>query len=203
MKTRHFLVLIGCVIIGGCASNQQNIQTPIPPTPVEQNTNTETIDESGPDRSTICGWVCDNIQNICKDDIENASSLGRNLQDGILEVTNCYLQCETNFDEKTIGCISDADNCSQIMDGEPFCIDDTEEDVPNDSVPDNCVSACNNYVDCVQYWDWISQQDKDDAFDSCMQICPWWTDAVRRCVVNTKINEWGDCLTQTRCVLWF
>lgn len=128
------------------------------------------------------------------------------MENWVLEETSCQLLCEASWDEKTIGCISDADICAQISENEPYCTDDSEEpeeENNDEKLANKCVNACNNYVDCVEYWDWISQQDKDDAFDSCMQICPKWSESARKCVVDAKIRNWNDCLTQTRCILRF
>lgn len=209
MKKILFLIGITSIMFAGCMNSPQNVNTNIQTQPkqTQNQDNQENVDQL-PDKSVICGWVCYNIQKICKEDIENWTTVGQDLETWVLEEASCQLLCEASWDEKTIGCVSDADNCAQISDSEPYCIDDEKEEVeaatpPDSKLENNCVNACNNYVNCVAYWDDVTQEDKDNAFDSCMQMCPSWTENARKCVVNTTINNANDCGTQTRCILWF
>lgn len=155
------------------------------------------------DMAIECLSLCeDNIQTLCQEEIQTAIANGTSLENSVLNLSYCQLACEAEWDESTIDCVSDADTCAQFMDTAPYCIEngDTGEEA-NATEPGNCDTACRRYSDCASYTEGAGQADIEDAYQSCLQLCPSWSDEQRNCVANTAINSAADCARQTACVL--
>jgi len=188
------LILAALIMLSGCGQKQ----TATNPTP-DPGQNTEQDNHS-----LACSYLCElKIPDLCADYMAEQTEQGFNFENTIFEDATCQLMCEAEWDETTIGCMSFADECAQISNDAPHCIDDdTEGDTAADpNMPGACAKACNNYTKCVSYGEDITPQDINDAFDSCMQICSTWDKSARDCVTNTAIKSPGDCAAQTACLL--
>jgi hypothetical protein len=155
------------------------------------------------DNAIVCADMCETtVQDLCKEEISANQEAGINMEESILDESYCQLACETEWNDDTFECVSAADTCAQFMDTAPYCIEnrDTGEEIEA-TEPGNCEKACRRYSDCASYTEGVGPADIEDAFESCLQICPSWSDEQRNCVANTVINSASDCARQTACVL--
>ena len=154
-------------------------------------------------RSIVCMGMCSDIQKLCAEDIADGYTAGRDLKDGILDETSCLLMCEADWTDTTLDCVSKADSCSQFFDVQPYCVETEEEN--ESSTPavggKGCIAACKNYVKCASYGEGIGPQDKIDAYNTCMQVCPTWTVVTQNCIASTAIRNPADCMAQTACII--
>jgi len=192
-------MLLSLLILTGCVSGN-NFKS-------AGNTNiNQQPDGEEPDMATICSGLCGRtVQDLCKDEIEDMKASGQSLDDSIMDEITCQLMCEAEWTDDTIQCVSAADDCGQLLNESPYCMEteaqDGDEEAANQPLPGNCDRACRNYAKCTGYGDDISPADQEDAYRTCLQVCPTWTDTQRNCVTNTKIDAPADCLAQTACVL--
>ena len=153
-------------------------------------------------RSHVCMGICSDIQKLCAEDIAEGNVAGHDLKDGILDETSCLLMCEADWTDTIMDCVSQADSCAQFFDEAPYCVETEEEDEP--AVPattgKGCDAACKKYAKCAGYGDGVGPKDMADAYKSCMQICPAWTQATQQCIASTLINSPADCAAQTMCM---
>lgn len=197
MKKLPFLsVLIALLLLAGCGPKPAALNPETAPQPNQEQDGEEF------DPALACSYLCERkIPELCEDYIAEQSALGLNLDETIYEESSCQLSCEAEWDEATIACVTDADECAQLSNDAPNCIDDSEEDGETPPRPGNCVRACENYTVCVSYGDDISPADIHDAFASCMEVCGTWEKSAIDCLANTSIIRPGDCAAQTACLL--
>ncbi|MFH1047333.1 MAG: hypothetical protein V1738_03450 [Patescibacteria group bacterium] len=157
---------------------------------------------SEPDTATVCAHMCEiNIQGLCEEEIATNKANGISMEDSILDETYCQLACEAEWDDNTFDCVSAADTCAQFLDASPYCMENGDVGDVVGIKPGNCDKACRKYSDCAAYTEGAGPADIEDAYQSCLEVCPAWTDDQRNCVVSTAINSSMDCLKQTACVL--
>jgi hypothetical protein len=155
-----------------------------------------------PNTSTACSHMCEiNVQRLCEEEIATNKANGASMENSILDESYCQLTCEAEWDKNTFECVSAADTCAQFLDASPYCMEngDIGDIVPIE--PGNCNKACRRYSDCAAYTEGVGPADIEDAYQSCLEVCPTWTDDQRNCVVSTVINSPMDCAKQTACVL--
>lgn len=194
MRKFYFLFLLLAVsFLSGCGG-----KTAVAPADPNDNILPE-------DTAIECEALCaDNIQSLCREEIESAIADGANLENSILDESYCQLACEAEWNESTFDCVDGADDCAQFINTSPYCLEteiDDEEALLNNPQPGNCDKACRNYAKCAAYGDDVRQADLDAAYESCNEICAAWTDKTRDCVANTSINKASDCAAQSACVL--
>lgn len=156
------------------------------------------------DQATQCSYLCGRkIPELCADGIEAAKTEGTFNAEGIFDELSCQLFCEAEWTEATIACVSDADECAQMMDSAPYCMensaDDTDKELPPADI--GCPKACEKYKKCASYGDDISPADLEDAYASCMEVCATWNKSVSDCINQYPINTPADCGPMTACAL--
>lgn len=188
-------ILLTLITLTGCGQ-KPNITNP-------ETSSEQTVEKFDP--TLACSYLCDRkIPELCSDYISEQADLELNLDGTIFESLSCQLSCEADWDEVTIGCLSFADDCAQISNNEPHCIDDSLE--PNEeqndpSIKTGCPKVCENYALCASFGDDVTPQDIDDAFASCMEECGNWSKQSRDCIANNPIYVPSDCTEQTACML--
>jgi hypothetical protein len=199
-KTFTILTLVSLLALAGCVPTGNIV-------PAGNSTsNQPPQDEAGPDMATICSGLCGRtIQDLCRDEIEDMKASGQSLDDSIMDEITCQFMCEAEWTDDTIECVSAADDCGQLLNASPYCMEtevkDGDAEAANQPLPGNCDRACRNYAKCTSYGDDITAADQEDAYHSCLQVCATWTDTQRNCMTNTKIDAPIDCAAQTACVL--
>ena len=156
------------------------------------------------DQATQCSYLCGRkIPEICENEIETAKTEGTFSEESVFEEISCQLMCEAEWTEKTIGCVSNADDCAQIMDSSPYCLENAEDDSEKELPPveAGCPSACEKYKKCASYGDDVTQTDLEDAYISCMEVCATWNKSVSDCINQCPINTPADCGPMTACAL--
>ncbi|MDD3302905.1 MAG: hypothetical protein PHN31_05065 [Candidatus Gracilibacteria bacterium] len=189
-KILSFFVL-SCLFLSSCGGNTKTTITADNPPDIS----------SEPDKVTVCSDICQNkVQNLCQEEIASNKTVGTSMENSILDEANCQLMCEADFDESIYDCFLGADSCSQFLDKAPYCLE-TEGDEIEIKDGNGCETACNNYSKCTRYTQGTTQEDWQDAKESCMQICPSWSSETKKCVASTEINSVIDCSAQTQCVV--
>ena len=183
-----FLILI----LSSCAKNPSATQN--------QNNQQNSNDDYQADQATICLDMCINkIPDLCQDEISD----GNFSEESLFDEASCQLSCEADWDDATIGCVSEAIECAQIMDDSPYCVEiDTDDsqstDINNDQ---GCPSACQKYKKCAGYGDDVTSADMEDAYNSCMEICGAWKEGTTKCINEQPINNPADCAHMSACAL--
>lgn len=155
-----------------------------------------------PNTATACSHMCEiNVQRVCEGEIADNKANGVDMQNSILDEAFCQLACEAEWDDNTFDCVSAADTCAQFLDASPYCIENGDVGDVTPIEPGNCDKACRRYSDCAAYTEGVGAADIEDAYLSCLELCPTWTDEQRNCVASTVINSPMDCAKQTACVL--
>jgi len=75
--------------------------------------------------------------------------------------------------------------------------DEDEEEIISTSCPD----ACKKYADCTIYTEGTTKEDQQDAYDSCMEECPKWSDKTKICINKRPIKGIDDCIHLSFCGL--
>ena len=190
MKKFLFIFILTGLILNGCTKAPSN--NPINDEP------------QAADKATICASICDHkIPILCADELNDLSSLDANLDGSLMDPASCQLICESEWNENTLGCAADAEDCNQFMDQSPYCLETDKEDLnmENPEGDKYCSSACKKYGDCVMYADDATQEDRQYAIESCMEICPSWSEDTKNCVNKNKIRNSMDCANLSMCVL--
>lgn len=195
MKKSIIFLALCAAALSGCAAKNPSVSTPAAPS----------APAFEPTQAQICGTMCERIiPELCKSEIEDYTASGQSLDESIMEPLSCQLMCEAEWDEKTVACVTDADECAQLSSSAPYCDDMAEDDdsaAVDKKTAVSCDKACRNYVVCASYGDNISQADLNDAYASCLEICGTWTAEQRSCMSRTAINRPSDCAAQTACIL--
>ncbi|MBM9614512.1 hypothetical protein JWJ90_09435 [Desulfobulbus rhabdoformis] len=160
-------------------------------------------DETEPPLSSDdCLTLCTQIRDLCAEDVANGNTVGRDLENGILEESSCLLMCGADWTQDTADCIDDADSCAQIFDESPYCAEtgDTGETIEPAEAGVGCEKACRNYAKCAGYGDDATAEDKEAAYQSCLQVCPSWTPTTQQCIASTSIHSPADCAAQSMCM---
>jgi hypothetical protein len=191
-KIFTYLFLTAVLLLSGCQ------RTPSAPSPAPAS---EIGKDGQADQVSICLSLCEyRIQNLCRDAIEEYQAAGASLEETIMDEASCQLMCEAEWTEDTIACVTDADDCAQLSDSEPYCTELNENE--EKSVPDaGCSAACRKYGDCVRYGDDISETDVQDAYATCMEVCASAPSKVVGCINSHPISKPSDCMLQSACVL--
>ncbi len=74
---------------------------------------------------------------------------------------------------------------------------DKEEEI----ISTSCPSACQKYADCTIYTEGTTKEDQKDAYDSCMEECPKWSDKTKICINKRPIKGIDDCIHLSFCGL--
>lgn len=197
MKKTLIILSLSALLLSACSVNNKTVKNPV--------TIPETDTEYKATQSQICSSLCERqIQTLCQSEIEDFQSAGQSLDGSIMEEASCQLMCEADWDESIFACISDADECAQLSNEAPYCMEteaNDDEESQEDVLPGNCNRACQNYKKCASYGDDISASDLQDAYNSCNELCRVWDNKTRDCVAQTVINAPIDCAKQTACVL--
>lgn len=68
-------------------------------------------------------------------------------------------------------------------------------------VSDSCPEACKKYGDCARYTEDVTEQDIQDAYDSCMEECVKWSKETVICINKKPIKKPLDCRDLSFCAL--
>src|SRR3989339_268510 len=162
MKKSIIFLFLCAAALSGCAAKNPGISTPAPSAPAFEST-----------QAQICGTMCERIiPELCKTEIEDYTVSGQSLDESIMDPLSCQLMCEAEWDEKTIGCVTDADECAQFFSSAPYCMETAEEGEPaavDKKTAGSCDEACRNYATCASYGDDVTLADLDDAYASCLE----------------------------------
>ncbi len=204
MRKNLFFLLLPLLFLAGCSLTAKPATTP-PTSPEQPAATGEDSKLDAEQHSLICSHLCSRtIPQLCESEISDAQEQGLSLDERIYDEASCLLYCEADWDETTFACVSDASDCAQLSEQGPYCIDNDGSKEPDDSAsvtPKGCFNACKRYSDCARYTEGVGPQDIQDAFDSCMEICPTWTKESRDCIASTPISKPSDCAAQTACIL--
>ena len=74
---------------------------------------------------------------------------------------------------------------------------DEEEEI----ISTSCPSACQKYADCTIYTEGTTKEGQKDAYDSCMEECPKWSDKTKICINKRPIKGIDDCIHLSFCGL--
>lgn len=69
------------------------------------------------------------------------------------------------------------------------------------TISKSCEDACKKYSECTHYTEDTTQQDRKDAYDSCMIECATWSDETKICINKQAIKSPGDCANLSMCAL--
>jgi hypothetical protein len=65
----------------------------------------------------------------------------------------------------------------------------------------SCVEACKKYSECTHYTEDTTEQDRKDAYDSCMIECANWSDKTKICINKKPIKTVAECTNLSICAL--
>nr|WP_320012354.1 hypothetical protein [uncultured Desulfobulbus sp.] len=152
--------------------------------------------------SEDCLTLCTQLRDLCAEDVASDNTVGRDLENGILEESSCLLMCGADWTQETADCIDAADSCAQIFDESPYCAktDDAGEITTPTEAGSGCQKACRNYAKCAGYGDGATSEDTEAAYQSCLQVCPSWTPTTQQCMASTPIHPPVDCAAQSMCM---
>ena len=68
-------------------------------------------------------------------------------------------------------------------------------------ISDSCPEACKKYGDCARYTEDVTEQDIQDAYDSCMEECVNWSKETVICINKKPIKKPLDCRDLSFCAL--
>jgi leucyl-tRNA synthetase len=68
-------------------------------------------------------------------------------------------------------------------------------------VSTSCESACKKYSECTHYTEDTTEQDRKDAYDSCMIECVNRSDKTKICINKKPIKTVMDCTHLSICAL--
>lgn len=195
---KKILFLFACLAaLSACAPQAKQ--------PVEAPSGPEEGQANGQQAIAECLDVCGAIQSVCRGEITEFKDSGQNIEDTVYSEDGCFFICEAEeWGPETKDCISDAEECEQILNAAPYCIDTSKEDsgpeITEQGAAD-CRKACLKYKDCAGYTEGAGPQDQEDAYNSCMQECVHWSAPTRSCINSKTISKPSDCLVMTQCAL--
>lgn len=78
---------------------------------------------------------------------------------------------------------------------------DNQEKDKKEIISTSCVEACKKYSECTHYTEDTTEQDRRDAYDSCMIECADWSDKTKICINKKTIKTVSDCTNLSMCAL--
>ncbi len=76
-----------------------------------------------------------------------------------------------------------------------------KEQPEKEIISTSCPDACKKYSECTKYTEDTTQEDRQDAYDSCMIECEKRSDKAKICINKKPIKTVSDCTNLTMCAL--
>jgi len=70
---------------------------------------------------------------------------------------------------------------------------DNQEKKKKEIISNSCIDACKKYSECTHYTQDTTEQDRKDAYDSCMIECADWSNKTKICINKKPIKTVSDC----------
>ena len=78
---------------------------------------------------------------------------------------------------------------------------DNQEKKKKEIISNSCIDACKKYSECTHYTQDTTEQDRKDAYDSCMIECADWSNKTKICINKKPIKTVSDCTNLSICAL--
>jgi len=89
----------------------------------------------------------------------------------------------------------------QIKNMKSLCDKEEEQQEEKKIISKSCEDACKKYSECTHYTEDTTEQDRKDAYDSCMIECATWSDETKTCINKKSIKQPADCANLSMCAL--
>jgi len=199
---KKLIVIVFLLLLAGCQGNKTGLQHE---NRFDNNPNLRDDIEMYNDDKELpsCFEICHNkIQDICMDDIVELEAQDIWYGDSILDTDFCEQKC-TSWTDDTLECMAKATKCESVSSQEPYCREEEDnsiiEYIPEKEVNYGCSEACYKYKRCALMADDATQQDGNEAYNTCFNECQNWSEKTLSCIKEAEANTPMGCAKLSAC----